>query len=117
MSKKAMNRIMAAGWMAGMCPVSRKYFAFISPAIGSQPSAPAGRDTLKPVAPCSRERTQRRNWIPNQPFRATNDHWTMRLIRCELSGTKRRISFFFSSCEVSIGVLVACSVAISLLSF
>jgi hypothetical protein len=41
----------------------------------------------------------------------------MRLIRCELSGTKRRISFFFSSCEVSIGVLVACSVAISLLSF
>ena len=71
---KAINRTMAAGWIAGTRPVSMKYFVFIKPAMGSQPSAPAGRGTLNPVSPFSQKRTQRRNWIPSQPFKATNSH-------------------------------------------
>jgi hypothetical protein len=50
MSMKAMNRTIAAGWMAGTCPVSRKYFVFIRPAIGNQPSAPAGTRYIETLA-------------------------------------------------------------------
>src|SRR4051812_8696906 len=42
-SRKQETRIIAAGWMSGKTPVSRKAFRFISPAMGSQPSTPAGR--------------------------------------------------------------------------
>ena len=40
-----MNKNMAAGWMEGTRPVSRRYLKFMRPAMGSQPSTPAGRDT------------------------------------------------------------------------
>ena len=53
-SMKPMKRNMAAGWICGTWPVSRKYFVFIRPAMGSQPSTPAGRETLKPVPPRSK---------------------------------------------------------------
>jgi len=63
-SMKAINRTIAAGWIAGTRPMRKKYFVFIKPAMGSQPSAPAGLGTLSPVPPRSQKRTQRRNWIP-----------------------------------------------------
>src|SRR5579863_1480461 len=44
-SRKLKNKYMAAGWISGTRPVMNKYFAFISPAMGSQPSIPAGRET------------------------------------------------------------------------
>src|SRR5580704_9648221 len=40
---KVISRNMAAGCIAGTRPVSRKYLKFIMPAMGSQPSTPAGR--------------------------------------------------------------------------
>src|ERR1035437_2158131 len=43
MSTNARKRYMAAGWMEGTCPVSSRYLEFINPAMGSQPSTPAGR--------------------------------------------------------------------------
>ena len=35
MSMNAMNKTIAAGWTSGTCLVSRKYFVFINPAMGS----------------------------------------------------------------------------------
>ena len=39
------SRNIAAGCSSGTRPVLRKYFRFIMPAMGSQPSTPAGRPT------------------------------------------------------------------------
>ena len=40
---KPQTRTIAAGWIAGIWCVTRKYLRFIRPAIGNQPSTPAGR--------------------------------------------------------------------------
>src|SRR5438309_1588629 len=39
------SKNIAAGCSSGTCLVTKKYFRFIMPAMGSQPSTPAGRDT------------------------------------------------------------------------
>jgi len=97
MSKKAMTKpLQPDGWphMA-----SKKEVLCVHEAGDRQPaSAPAGRGTLNPSPPRSQYRTQRRNWTPSQPFKATNSHWAIRLVFCELSGLSLRTSFFLSTC-------------------
>ena len=53
MTTKAASRNIAAGWTSGTEPVSRAYFRFIRPAIGSQPSTPGGRPTNAVCPPVS----------------------------------------------------------------
>src|SRR6516225_6641275 len=49
--RKVINRNIAAGCIAGMWPVTRKYFRFISPAMGRQHSTPAGGSATVVAAP------------------------------------------------------------------
>src|SRR5215468_4576688 len=44
-ARNVTTRNIAAGCNAGTCRVIRKYFRFIMPAMGSQPSTPGGRET------------------------------------------------------------------------
>src|SRR6266702_3114162 len=44
-NRKAAANTIAAGWIDGARWVTRKYLRFIRPAMGSQPSIPAGRST------------------------------------------------------------------------
>src|ERR1700757_36645 len=60
-ARKVTSRNIAAGCMSGTCPVNKKYFRFIMPAIGSQPSTPAGRATYTLLPAVSKWRTQREN--------------------------------------------------------
>src|ERR1035441_141041 len=53
-NRKANNNTMAAGWIAGTRPVSRKYLEFIRPAMGSHPSTTDGRDTYSILPPPSK---------------------------------------------------------------
>src|SRR5690242_4533715 len=47
MIRKVASSTMAAGWMRGISPVTKKYFKLSKPAIGSQPSTPGGRERLE----------------------------------------------------------------------
>jgi hypothetical protein len=58
-ARNAISRNIAAGCIAGTRPVVSRYFKFISPAMGSQPSTPAGRLTIQPWPPRSNQRTHR----------------------------------------------------------
>src|SRR3974390_623533 len=56
-SRNAVNRKNAAGCTRGNVPVSSTYLDSISPAIGSQPSTPAGRATSRVAPAVSAHRT------------------------------------------------------------
>src|SRR5439155_26171638 len=56
--EKVMSRNIAAGCIAGTCPVSSQYLKFITSAMGSQPSTPAGL-TMPVGAEFSNCRTQK----------------------------------------------------------
>src|SRR5579884_1791235 len=58
MARNVMSRNIAAGWMAGTWPVKRRYLRFMSPAMGSQPSTPAG-GAAETGVPVSIPRTQK----------------------------------------------------------
>src|ERR1700757_2455078 len=57
--RNVISRNIAAGCKVGTCPVTKKYFRFIMPAIGSQPSTPAGRLTYTDCPFVSKWRTQK----------------------------------------------------------
>ena len=97
-ARKATSRNMAAGCIVGARPVSTKYLRFIRPAMGSQPSTPAGRETCQPCPPRSKKRTQSRNCAPIHTLSATKTHCTMRRRRCDSSGAARRTTVFFLLC-------------------
>ena len=59
MARKVTRRNIAAGCIEGTKPVSKKYFRFMRPAMGSQPSTPGGGAMSAEDAPVSSPRTQK----------------------------------------------------------
>src|SRR5690348_4642761 len=73
-ARNVISRNIAAGCIAGTRPLTSKYFKFINPAIGSQPSTPAG-GAEKVAAPDSILRTHRKNNPPSHTFSSRNAAW------------------------------------------
>ena len=71
---------MAAGWTGGYAAGVQKVFEFIRPAMGSQPSTPAGRQ-IETLAAALEEAHPERNCTPSQPFSTTKASWTRCLTR------------------------------------
>ncbi len=58
-AKNAISRNIAAGCTCGIRPLKIQYLKFINPAIGNQPSTPAGRRKPSRIAPVSNCLTQK----------------------------------------------------------